>query len=66
MIRSIIFDIDNTLYNYDHAHAIALRALENYMAEQFAWERRRLSRRSLLSTAKSRRRSGRKQLVTIG
>ncbi len=38
MIKSVIFDIDNTLYDYDHAHAIAMRALEEYMKEQFCWE----------------------------
>ena len=38
MIKSIIFDIDNTLYDYDHAHVIAMRSLAEYMTEQFGWD----------------------------
>lgn len=30
MIRSVIFDIDNTLYSYDDAHAVAFAALTAY------------------------------------
>lgn len=30
MIKTVIFDIDNTLYSYDQAHAVAFQALLNY------------------------------------
>lgn len=45
MIKAVIFDIDNTLYSYDDAHAVAWEALCAYVrenlgmdAEQFAAE----------------------------
>lgn len=34
MIKAVILDIDNTLYDYDAAHAIAFRALTDYAAER--------------------------------
>ena len=39
MIKAIIFDIDNTLYDYDSANAKAYVALEQYTAEQFGWDK---------------------------
>ena len=33
MIKAIIFDIDNTLYSYDDAHAVAWKSLCDYAAE---------------------------------
>ena len=30
MIRAVIFDIDNTMYNFDRAHAAAMEALFRY------------------------------------
>ncbi len=43
MIRAVIFDIDNTLYNFDSCHAVAWKALCDYVwehlhmsAEEFA------------------------------
>lgn len=33
MIKAIIFDIDNTLYSYDDAHAVAWKSLCDYVAE---------------------------------
>lgn len=38
MIKTIIFDIDNTLYDYDYANQIALKAVYQYCFEQFGWE----------------------------
>lgn len=35
MIRAVIFDIDNTLYDYDAAHAVAYRALSAFACESF-------------------------------
>ena len=32
MIRAVIFDIDNTMYNFDCAHAAAMEALFRYGA----------------------------------
>lgn len=34
MIKAVIFDIDNTLYSYDDAHAVAWEALCAYAREQ--------------------------------
>ena len=38
MTRAVIFDIDNTLYSYDDAHAVAWQALCAYAREQLAME----------------------------
>lgn len=38
MIKTILLDIDNTLYNYDSAHEKAMAALCDYCKEQFDWE----------------------------
>ena len=35
MIKAVILDIDNTLYDYDAAHAAAFRSLTEYAAERF-------------------------------
>ena len=35
MIKAVILDIDNTLYDYDAAHAAAFRSLTEYAAEHF-------------------------------
>ena len=39
MIKAIIFDIDNTLYDYDDANAKAYVELEKYTLEQFGWNK---------------------------
>ena len=39
MIRSVIFDIDHTLYDYDSANASAMTAVEDYALEHFGWSR---------------------------
>ena len=41
MIKAVIFDIDNTLYNYDHAHAAGMEALCGYAKEQLGWTKER-------------------------
>lgn len=38
MIKSVIFDIDNTLYNYDENHVLGMKALANYCKEAFGIE----------------------------
>ena len=35
MIKAVIFDLDNTLYAYDPAHAAGFRAVSEYAAEKF-------------------------------
>lgn len=38
MIRTVIFDIDNTLYDYDAAHAVAFAALTEYARRELGVE----------------------------
>ena len=35
MIKAVIFDIDNTMYDFDKAHQTAIDALAAYMKENF-------------------------------
>ena len=36
MLRAVLFDLDNTLYDYDAAHAAAWQALTDYALAQFS------------------------------
>ncbi len=38
MIKTILLDIDNTLYSYDRANNIAMKQLCQYCKNQFGWE----------------------------
>ena len=38
MIRTILFDIDNTLYDYDRGNEAALRVVCAYCKEHFGWK----------------------------
>lgn len=38
--KAAIFDIDGTLYDYDIANEIAVKALSEYMSENFGWDQR--------------------------
>lgn len=38
MIKAVIFDIDNTMYNFDKAHKTGMAALGAYMKENFGLE----------------------------
>ena len=38
MIKTVIFDIDNTLYDYDVAHRAAFSAVSAYASEAFGWD----------------------------
>lgn len=44
MIKAIIFDIDNTLYSYDDAHAVAWEVLCAYALAQLGMDRETFSR----------------------
>lgn len=35
MIKAVIFDIDNTMYDYDKAHQTGMRALIDYSTSAF-------------------------------
>lgn len=35
MIKAVVFDIDNTMYDFDRAHKTAMAGLESYMKENF-------------------------------
>lgn len=35
MIKTVIFDIDNTLYDYDSAHLSGMKALTAYCIKEF-------------------------------
>ena len=43
MIKTVIFDIDNTLYNFDKADRIAMDAVCAYAQEQLGWEKTEFS-----------------------
>ena len=36
MLLAVLFDLDNTLYSYDEAHAAAWSALTDYAREQLS------------------------------
>ena len=44
MIKAVVFDIDNTLYSFDRAHAYAFEALTAYAGERLGLERGEFSR----------------------
>lgn len=43
MMKAAIFDIDNTLYNFDRVHRTAMDALETYTKENFGIEKEELA-----------------------
>ena len=44
MIRTVIFDIDNTLYSFTEANRFAMDALRSYAEEKFGWTAERFDR----------------------
>ena len=38
MIKAVIFDLDNTLYNFDAANESGIRALAAYTEPVFGWD----------------------------
>ena len=36
MIREVIFDIDDTLYNYETGHALGMKRMAEYARKEFA------------------------------
>ena len=39
MIKTVLFDIDNTVYSYDEAHEKAMEQVYRYCQEKFQWEK---------------------------
>lgn len=39
MVKTVIFDIDNTLYNFDKAHSAGMEAVYAYIEEQFGYDK---------------------------
>lgn len=39
MIKTVLFDVDNTLYSYDKAHEEAIEQVYDYCRENFRWDR---------------------------
>ena len=33
MIKAVVFDLDNTIYNYDECHIVAMKQLEEYVCD---------------------------------
>lgn len=44
MIKAVIFDVDNTLYSFDNAHAVAWKSLCAYVEKHFGMDRETLDR----------------------
>ena len=56
MVKAVLFDIDNTLYSYDDAHAVAWEALLDYAREHLAMDRDAFTRchKEAMNIAKQR------------
>lgn len=52
MIKAVFFDIDNTVCNYDRAHAAAMEELFRFGEDEFSFGREEMDR--LLSEAQDR------------
>lgn len=35
MIKAVVFDLDNTIYNYDKCHIVAMKQLEEYVCDKY-------------------------------
>ena len=35
MIKAVVFDLDNTIYNYDECHIVAMKLLEEYVCDKY-------------------------------
>ena len=55
VIRTVIFDVDDTLYDFHHADHIAVEKLISYTAEQFGWSREEYLNRQKNAMADVRR-----------
>lgn len=44
MIKGVIFDLDNTVYNYDMCHKYAMKKLEDYVCQKYAINLERFSK----------------------
>ena len=63
MIKAVIFDIDNTLYDYDRANSVAMTAVEDYAAEHFGWSRDETERKVKNSFEEIRAAHGKKAVI---
>lgn len=57
-IRAVVFDIDNTLYDYDAAHAPAFQALTDYASHELSVSADEFVRRHAEAEREMRRRCG--------
>ena len=57
-LRAVIFDLDNTLYDYDDAHAVASRAMADYARRELGLEADVFARLYREAEAEVRRRCG--------
>ena len=58
MIRTVMFDVDDTLYSFQHANYIASEKLVEYTREQFGWEKDEFFTRQSTSMAEVKRYTG--------
>lgn len=63
MVKAVVFDIDNTLYDYDSANAAAMTAVEDYALENLGWSREETERRVKDSYDELRMMHGRKAVI---
>ena len=55
MIKTVVFDIDDTVYDCFHADSIAVNALASYTKEQFGWDKEEYHSRQKAAMADIRR-----------
>jgi putative hydrolase of the HAD superfamily len=58
MIRTVIFDVDDTLYSFSHADKAALEELIAYANEQFGWDEEEFRNRQKAAMADVKRFAG--------
>lgn len=63
MIKAIIFDIDNTLYDYDKAHKAAFQELCRYVSGRFGWDQEFFEREHKLALEEMRSIAGEQSAV---
>ena len=51
MVKALIFDIDNTLYSYDKAHAVAIEKLYDYASQHLGMDPQTLNQEQKAAAA---------------